>query len=289
MAADGSDRVLLFGGAHEDELLHDTWTWDGKNWTQQSPANSPSGREAPSMANDGAKHVVLFGGMNESSRMLNETWTWDGKNWTRQSPVNSPGARQSAAMTGDGAGGVVLFGGYPGFGARDLDDTWTWDGTNWTEQHPASGPSARTVPALIYHAPGQVLLVGGEGQSVLNDTWVYEHGSANFGNVKLDSRATLTLAFNVHLPMTLAPNVKVLTDGQPNQDFTLNGTPSCAGDLKADSVCTVRVTFAPRSNGLRTGTVQLMDKAGMMLVETPVFGQGLGAGGSTLAAEAKAP
>ena len=192
-------------------------------------------------------------------------------------------------MTSDGAGGVVLFGGYPGFGARDLDDTWTWDGTNWTEQHPASGPSARTVPALIYHAPGQVLLVGGDGQSVLNDAWVYEHGSANFGNVKLDSRATLTLAFNVHLPMTLAPNVKVLTDGQPNQDFTLNGTPSCAGDLKADSVCTVRVTFAPRSNGLRTGTVQLMDKAGMMLVETPVFGQGLGAGGSTLAAEAKAP
>jgi hypothetical protein len=177
---------------------------------------------------------------------------------------------------------VVLFGGYPGFGARDLDDTWTWDGTNWRQQHPASGPSARTVPALIYHAPGQVLLVGGVGQGVLlgqgalNDAWVYERGSANFGNVKLGARATLPLAFNVHLPVTLAPNVKVLTNGQPNQDFTLNGTPSCTGNLKADSVCIVRVTFTPRSNGLRTGALQLMDKAETMLVETPVFGQGFG-------------
>ena len=281
MAADGSGRVLLFGGTIENSrMINDTWTWDGTNWMQQSPAHSPSGREAPSLASDRSRHIVLFGGMNENSRMLNETWTWDGANWTQQSPGNSPGARQSAAMANDASGNIVLFGGYPGFGATDLDDTWIWDGTNWKQQHTLSGPSARTEPALIYyspgHAPGQVMLFGGTSQGALNDTWVYEDGSANFGTVKLGSRTTLILSFNIQLPVVLS-GVKVLTQGQPsNLDFTLNGASTCAGNLNADSSCTVRVTFAPRSPGLRTGAVQVMDNTGTMLASTAIFGQGSG-------------
>jgi hypothetical protein len=274
MAADGAGHVLLFGGTHEDADLHDTWMWDGNHWKQMMPANNPRGREAPAMAFDGVKHVVLFGGMNENSRMLNETWTWDGSNWTQQTPTTSPGARESGAMANDGAGHVVLFGGYPGFGADDLADTWVWDGSNWTQQHTATGPSPRTVPALAYSAAGRVMLFGGKGQGDLNDTWVYESGSADFGTVKLGMKQTMILGYNVLVAVKLASSVKVLTDGQANGDFALSGSPTCVGNQKAETWCTVRVAFTPRVAGVRNGAVQLRDSSGTLLLATPIFGEG---------------
>jgi hypothetical protein len=226
------------------------------------------------MANDNSGHVVLFGGMNQNSRMLNETWMWDGTNWKQHSPANNPGARQSASMASDASGHVILFGGYPGFGATDLDDTWSWDGENWTQQHPAGNPSARITAALIYHAPGQVLLFGGLGHGVSNETWIYQPGTVNFGSVRLGSRITLTLAYNTHSAVTLAANVKVLTQGAPNLDFAVSGTPTCAGRQAADKFCTVTIAFAPRMPGTRAGEVQILDNAGRLLVTTPIVGQG---------------
>jgi hypothetical protein len=190
MANNDAGGVLLFGGVHEDDFLHDTWTWDGENWKQEFPAKRPSGREAPSIASDASGHVVLFGGMNPSNRMLNETWIWDGKNWNQEFPADSPGARESASMACDASGGVVLFGGYPGFGATDLDDTWNWDGTHWTQLRTSSNPSARIVPSLAHSAPGQVILFGGLGRSVFRDTWVYQHGAGAPGNPKSSGHAT---------------------------------------------------------------------------------------------------
>jgi hypothetical protein len=81
-------RVVLFGGqqalpppspfpAHSDE----TWTWDGTDWTQQQPLQSPSPREYPGMATDPATcSVVLFGGetLNPdfSATALGDTWVY---------------------------------------------------------------------------------------------------------------------------------------------------------------------------------------------------------------------
>ena len=82
----GSGRVVLFGGAfvpHHVQLLDDTWTWDGTDWTQKSPAHSPPPRYWMGMADDTASdRVVLFGGS------LGDTWTWDGTDWT-QRPAGS--------------------------------------------------------------------------------------------------------------------------------------------------------------------------------------------------------
>ena len=39
-------QVVLFGGSNGPApYMADTWTWDGANWTQQSPPNSPPARE----------------------------------------------------------------------------------------------------------------------------------------------------------------------------------------------------------------------------------------------------
>ena len=56
-------QVALFGGCCGDAGLGDTWTWDGRRWTQRVPAHSPPPRAGLGMAYDAARgEVVLFGG-----------------------------------------------------------------------------------------------------------------------------------------------------------------------------------------------------------------------------------
>src|SRR5436190_1054795 len=65
MAYDAArSETVLFGGIDASgTLLGDTWTWDGRAWTQEHPAASPPARYAMGMAYDAARgEVVLFGG-----------------------------------------------------------------------------------------------------------------------------------------------------------------------------------------------------------------------------------
>ena len=167
-------QVVLFGGyvpVAPLTIFNDTWLWDGSNWTEASPATSPSGRAGVAMAYDSAhQQVVMFGGSNNTG--FNDTWVWDGSNWTEKSPQTSPPSRYYHAMAYDSAHGqVVLFGGLSGGVA--LGDTWVWDGANWTQKTSQTSPPARSGHALAYDsAHGQVVLFGGSNGA--NDTWVWD-------------------------------------------------------------------------------------------------------------------
>jgi uncharacterized protein (TIGR03437 family) len=168
-------QVVLFGGINGLHLLDDTWTWDGSNWTEQSPQASPSFRSDFAMAYDSTHgQVVLFGGLGHDGA-LNDTWVWDGANWTQIMPQTSPSARADFALAFDSAHGqVVLFGGH--VSGNNLGDTWVWDGSNWTQESPQSGPAARYQPAMAYDSVhNQVVLFGGSGNAGnLDDTWVWD-------------------------------------------------------------------------------------------------------------------
>jgi Kelch motif len=170
-------QVVLFGGfgTTAPGARNDTWVWDGTNWTQMSPANSPTPRYLPAMAYD-ATHgqVVLFGGYDQNTGIRNDTWVWDGTNWTQKSPTNIPPPRSEHKMAYDVAHGqVVLFGGM-GSSAM-LNDTWVWDGTDWTQKSPAISPSSRAYHEMAYDAAHeQVVLFGGYDSSYRNDTWVWD-------------------------------------------------------------------------------------------------------------------
>jgi hypothetical protein len=60
-------KVVLFGGLSESPgNLNDTWTWDGSQWTLQSPPISPLARHFQAMAYDfGRNQVVMFGGVSQ--------------------------------------------------------------------------------------------------------------------------------------------------------------------------------------------------------------------------------
>jgi hypothetical protein len=170
-----TNGAVLFGGFDGTKYLADTWTWDGTNWTEQTPATSPPARAGATIEySDG--QVVLFGGYN-GTRYLNDTWVWDGTTWTKQSGTNPP-ARAHASMAEDtgyarGTGALVLFGGYNG--TRYLGDTWIYTATGWSQQSPATSPSARADAAMAYDGTlAEPTLFGGyNGSSILADTWEY--------------------------------------------------------------------------------------------------------------------
>lgn len=151
-------QVVLFGGGRNDNaggtpILGDTWTWNGSDWTQQHPANSPSARVDASLTYDAASgQLVLFGGTHTigfNPPRLNDTWVWTGSNWRQQHPRTAP------ALSATFQGRQVMFD-YPDMvydpttgkllltliGIGDNNGTqadystvadWTWDGHNWAE------------------------------------------------------------------------------------------------------------------------------------------------------------
>jgi hypothetical protein len=116
--------MVLFGGDGNSGYMGDTWTFNGKTWTQLSLATSPSARGWAPMAYDPATgDMVLFGGYDGSFNLV-DTWTFNGKTWTQLSPAISPSTRDGASMAYDPAmGDMVLFGGYD---SSYLSDTWTY-------------------------------------------------------------------------------------------------------------------------------------------------------------------
>jgi hypothetical protein len=171
-------QIVLFGGryAYGNNYFNDTWIWDGTNWIQKFPINSPPARSNHSMTYDVARaEVVLFGGWNGTSD-LNDTWIWDGTNWTQIIPVTSPPPR-SGKMAYDAARSqIVLFGGYPGNSGYLLGDTWVWDGTNWIQKFPTNNPSPRSNHTMAYDiARAQIVLFGGDdNRGLCSDTWIWD-------------------------------------------------------------------------------------------------------------------
>jgi hypothetical protein len=133
-------QVVLFGGmAQRDQVFFDfgdTWVWDGTNWTQKTPLNSPSARHGFAVAYDTAHaQVVLYGGTNlDASVIYPETWVWDGTNWTQKITLNGPSGPVAMAYDSAHGQGVLV---------NAHGETWVWDGTNWTQEHPQNSPMPR--------------------------------------------------------------------------------------------------------------------------------------------------
>ncbi len=115
-------ETVLYGGLADVNPLN-TWTYDGKTWTLQSPAAQPQTVYAASATFEPSlKTVVLFGGADAGVDQ-NRTWSWTGSNWVELFPSFSPPAREGAGMVYDRAvGRIILFGGQES--GAPLGDTW---------------------------------------------------------------------------------------------------------------------------------------------------------------------
>jgi hypothetical protein len=109
-------KEVLFGGISDNWVVQNTWTWDGSNWTEESPSTQPpplywtaGGYYPPVNA------VVVFGGGSEGADQ-DATWAWTGTDWTQLSPLKSPAAREGVGLIGDPASRQFLV-----FGGTDFD------------------------------------------------------------------------------------------------------------------------------------------------------------------------
>jgi len=174
---ESSERVLLFGGFHDDgEPLGDTWVWDGEDW-QLASQEGPQARKWPASAHDSRrKQTILFGGragIGQTGDSLSDTWAWEKNRW-RRLDVDAPPARDHHRMVYDRKRErIVLFGGWNGEAL--LADTWEWDGTRW-ERVADSGPPGRAPFGLAYDERSErVILFGGKTlDTFFADTWAWD-------------------------------------------------------------------------------------------------------------------
>lgn len=146
-------RVVMFGGRDQaEQVLGDTWEFDGEQWMQMTlPPGTPSPRAQVMMTYDAAREcVLLFGGANQAEQALGDTWCYDGVRWEALAPPVSPSPRRLGAMGYHGhLGVVVLFGGTTSQGLAG--DTWLWDGQAWSLRPlGASDPSPRRGAAMTF-------------------------------------------------------------------------------------------------------------------------------------------
>jgi hypothetical protein len=174
------ERVVLFGGLVDELFMHlgnDTWEYDGTDWEEMTPTESPPAKAYHALAYDSARGVtVMYGGMGVSDLGTTETWEYDGTTWTERTldPVPMPLFAHGLAYHG-GRGATVLFGGTEGSNAWAY--TWEYDGTTWTETSPPISPRGRDRLAMAYlpQAKG-VVLFGGWFLVPNGDTWIYRYG-----------------------------------------------------------------------------------------------------------------
>jgi hypothetical protein len=174
-------RLVMFGGAASFlgndrwDFRNDTWEWDGSNWINVSPKESPEGRTKPGMAYDENRGVVvMFGGVGRDG-LLCDTWEWDGKKWAQICPSDCPSARFGHEMFYDPVlKKVVLYGGYDR--STFYNDAWEWDGHNWSKIELEGEAPVASVFALAYNPDKQyafTLLSGHPGGTwtFKEDTW----------------------------------------------------------------------------------------------------------------------
>ncbi|MEM7200646.1 MAG: kelch repeat-containing protein [Planctomycetota bacterium] len=169
-------EVILFGGSQMGTSFgEDTWAWDGTQWRQLQPGQTPPGRQSHALAYDAARgEVVLFGGSTRRSQFARDTWTWNGSFWRPHVPATNPPGRNEHAMVFDSVRGeVLMFGGATSSGT--VDDTWAWDGTNWRELTPTTRPSARLIHSMFFDSTWDTtVVVGGQKPSSGNDVWWWD-------------------------------------------------------------------------------------------------------------------
>jgi hypothetical protein len=175
MVSDPSGQgVTLFGGCClAGSVSSETWTWNGADWVQGAPVNSPSARGGAAAAYDSVRQeIVLFGGEDPAvtEPIMGDTWTYDGSDWTLRSPAQNPAGRFDAAMAYDDAHQQVVL--YGGTSDGYFGDTWTWDGSGWVQQHPVSSPPSGAGVAVYDSVRQQTVLY--EVGACNCETWIWD-------------------------------------------------------------------------------------------------------------------
>ena len=158
---------------------------------------------------------------------------------------------------------------------RVLEEPWTGSGYG-TQLTLASGQYGDYGVAV--DSRGNVYFANDNVSEILE----ISTSAGNFGAVNIGSTSSSVISplFTFDSGGTIGSPV-VLTQGAPGLDFSDAGSGSCTTNGTSHSynpgdICTVDVTFAPRSSGTRNGAVALQDGSGNTIATGNVTGSGSG-------------
>lgn len=133
--------------------MADTWSWDGRRWTQLHPAVEPPALANSMIAVDPTTNrPVLVGGQGEEpfspdgpQPPQRGMWSWDGASWSRVPGGDPPLQLSAGNLAADpGTGELVLDGVTKDGAANSEPGAFTWNGRRW-----ASTPVPSTPDALL--------------------------------------------------------------------------------------------------------------------------------------------
>jgi hypothetical protein len=147
-------RIVLFGGSIQPGSnptpLDDMWAFDGADWTQLTPAISPSGRYGSRMAHDPARdRMVLYGGRVTNGPTA-ELWEFDGATWSMPIPQGTLPTYEYGDLVYDPAHAEIVLAQYNG--------VFAWDGTHWATRSMQGLPAGFEGGAMFFEESGQRLL-----------------------------------------------------------------------------------------------------------------------------------
>ncbi len=176
------NKVIMFGGWTNSQLgndiLGDTWEYDGTNWAQISSTTSPPARSNMQMVyapNLGG--VVLFGGTGRDHVYYNDTWLYNEQGWTQLTLAQSPSARYGYQMTYDPNRNVIILFGGTHLTSGTYADTWIYDGNNWEQDITTNSPPPTWLAGFAYYPPRNGAFMFGGNSPNQNDLthamWLY--------------------------------------------------------------------------------------------------------------------
>jgi hypothetical protein len=175
------DRMVLFGGADDNQLYNDTWVmslsgtpaWSRLVATGTPP--SPRYRHTAIYDPDGDR-MIVFGGIDGAPR--NDVWSLslaDPPHWSLMSVASTPPSPRSfhTASFDPGRHAMIVFGGNDG---TYENDTWilSLSGTPaWSPVLASGPPPSRESSAALYDSQRDRLIVfgGWDGMNLRNDLW----------------------------------------------------------------------------------------------------------------------
>jgi hypothetical protein len=182
------DRIVLFGGIHQtysadgrtltETPLHDTWEFDGTNWTQVL-ADGPALARAILAYDPVRKQTIMLGFTTLSTTAM---YAWDpvAAKWNQLTPAVLPTCANQGAMTWQSSNNTILYTGGVCATSLGTEETYEWDGTNWTKINLTLFAGAYVGSALTFDADRQqaVLFGGAPSIGVLNTgTFLYANGA----------------------------------------------------------------------------------------------------------------
>ncbi|MBL9078383.1 MAG: hypothetical protein JNL08_12810 [Planctomycetes bacterium] len=184
----GLGRAVLYGGWSGTAALGDTWSWNGRTWTNHGTDLTAGPRVQPALCWTPWLGTVMFGGASAiGGPFYGDTLAWTGTDWLFTLTAGSPAARYGHDMVLDTARSrVVMFGGYGAGGSlnttHELVQTSPFS-QQWFQITTNGTPPARNSHRLAYDQRRQrtVLFGGSDAAGIfLGDTWEYDGATATW-------------------------------------------------------------------------------------------------------------